>query len=66
MEYIEYASILILIETDLEELDNHLFMNGYNYGIDTKRNILFVSMEEVDYVEEILKDRGIVYDIHSV
>lgn len=37
-------------------------MNGYNFGIDKKRNLLFVFIDEFDYVEEILADRNIIYD----
>lgn len=60
-EFIEYVSILYHGETDIEELNNHLSMNGYDFGIDTKRNLLFVNIEEVDYVETILEDRNILY-----
>ena len=62
MELIEYVCILLHIGTDLEELENHLSMNGYNFGIDKKRNLLFVFIDEFDYVEEILADRNIIYD----
>jgi hypothetical protein len=43
----------------MEELETHLSRNGYDFGIDKKRNILFVQMDELDYVEEILADRDI-------
>ena len=61
MELIEYVCILLHIGTDLEELENHLSMNGYNFGIDKKRNLLFVLIDEFDYVEEILADRNIIH-----
>ena len=61
MEFIEYVCILLHVGTDLEELENHLSMNGYNFGIDKKRNLLFVFIDEFDYVEEILADRNIIY-----
>ena len=64
MELVEYAAVLIQIGTDLEdlnELENHLSMNGYNFGFDRNRNLLFVSMDEFDYVETILHDRRIVH-----
>ena len=62
MEFIEYVCILLHVGTDLEELENHLSMNGYNFGIDKKKNLLFVFIDEFDYVEEILADRNIIYD----
>lgn len=61
MEFIEYVCILLHVGTDLEELENHLSMNGYNFGIDKKRNLLFVFIDEFDYVEKILADRNIIY-----
>lgn len=60
-EFIEYVCILLHVGTDLEELENHLSMNGYNFGIDKSRNLLFVYVEEVDYVEAILNDRNIIH-----
>ena len=60
-EFIEYVCILLHVGTDLEELENHLSMNGYNFGIDKSRNLLFVYIEEVDYVETILNDRNIIH-----
>lgn len=62
-EFIEYANIIIIDNTaDLEELENHLSMNGYDFGIDKKRGLLFVNMEEINYVETILEDRDIEYE----
>ena len=61
MEFIEYVCILLHVGTDLEELENHLSMNGYNFGIDKKRNLLFVLIDAFDYVEEILADRNIIH-----
>lgn len=60
-EFIEYVCILLDIDTDVNELENHLSINGYDFGIDKKRNLLFVYIEEVDYVETILEDRNISY-----
>lgn len=60
-EFIEYANIIISADADIEELENHLYMNGYDFGIDKKRNLLFVNFEEVDYVETILEDRDIEF-----
>ena len=60
-EFVEYVFIVLHVGTDLEELENHLSMNGYNFGIDKSRNLLFVFIEEVDYVETILADRNIIH-----
>lgn len=63
-EIYEYARIYFLNnDFDLEELDNHLSMNGYDFGIDVKRMYLFVPIDELDYVEAILTDRNIDYDV---
>lgn len=62
-EFVEYVSIFLHDGTDMEELENHLSMNGYDFGIDKNRNLLFVFIDEVDYVETILEDRNIVYGI---
>ena len=62
-EFIEYANILIIdANADLQELENHLSMNGYDFGIDKKRGFLFVNMEEINYIETILEDRDIKYE----
>lgn len=63
MEFIEYACIFLSDCKDMEELENHLYVNGYDFGIDKRRNLLFVFFDEVDYVETILKDRDINYCI---
>ena len=62
-EFVEYVNIIILDATaDMEELENHLSMNGYDFGIDKKRDFLFVNIEEINYVETILEDRDIEYE----
>lgn len=61
-EIVEYARIYIR-NADLEELENYLSMNGYDFGIDKNRSLLFVSINEIDCVETILKDRDIIYGI---
>ncbi len=58
-EIVKYANILLKHDADMEELETHLSRNGYDFGIDKKRNILFVQIDELDYVEEILADRDI-------
>lgn len=60
-EYVEYVCIVLNKDTNLDRLENHLSANGYNVGIDKKQNLLFVFIEEVEYVETILQDRGIIY-----
>lgn len=62
-DFVEYALIHLSNSTDVEELENHLYVNGYDFGIDKRRNLLFVFFDEVDYVETILKDRDINYCI---
>ena len=63
-EFIEYANIIITdANADLQELENHLSMNGYDFGMDEKKRMLFVSIDELDYVETILTDRDIDYRI---
>lgn len=61
MEFIKYVCILLHVGTDLKELENHLSMNGYSFGIDKSRNLLFVPIDDFDYVEEILADRNIIH-----
>ena len=60
-EILEYACIILNVGTNLNEVENHLSMNGYSFGIDKSRNLLFVFIEEIDYVETILTDRNIIY-----
>lgn len=63
-EFIEYVGILLGVDTDFDELESHLSMNGYNFGIDKNRKLLFVFIEEVGYVETILEDRDVVYEVN--
>ena len=62
-EYVEYANIILYDDADLDELEIHLSMNGYDFGIDKDRKFLFVFIEEADYVETILSDRNIAYGV---
>ena len=62
-DFIEYASIFLHVGTDMEELESHLSMNGYDFGIDKRRHLLFVFIEELAYVETILEDRNIYYGV---
>lgn len=62
-EFVEYVNIIIIDpNADMEELEKHLSMNGYDFGIDKKRDSLFVNIEEINYVETILEDRNIKYE----
>lgn len=63
MEFVEYVCIFLHVGTDLEELENHLSMNRYDFGIDKSRNLLFVFIDQFDYVETILADRNIIHDV---
>ena len=60
-EFLEYVCIILNDDTNLNEVESHLSMNGYSFGIDKNRNLLFVLREEIDYIETILTDRNIVY-----
>lgn len=53
-----YNKITITVG-DVEELDNHLSMNGYNYG--RVGNDFYVLEDETDYVDTILSDWGYDY-----
>lgn len=64
-EFLEYACITFNAGTDLNEVENHLSMNGYNFGMDKSRNLLFVLIEEIDYIETILTDRDIIYFVKT-
>ena len=46
-------------DEQMEELNDHLSMNGYNFSMDGME--LFVHESENDYVETIMADRDIYY-----
>lgn len=62
-EFHVYVCLLLPENTNLEELENHLSMNGYDFGIDKNKNLLFVFVDELAYVATILSDRNIFCDI---
>jgi hypothetical protein len=64
-DFVEYVRIDINPGTDLTELEEHMSMNGYHFGIDKNRHLLFVYLDELDYVETILEDRYVVYDVNA-
>lgn len=47
----------------VQTIENHLSMNGYDFGIDKNKNLLFVFADELAYVATILSDRNIFCDI---
>lgn len=61
--FVEYVRINYNPTADILELENHLAMNGYNFGIDRHRCYLFVYIDELAYVETILTDRDIIYEV---
>ena len=60
MDFLEYVA-LRLLPCNTYELKNHLAMNGYRFILHENPLILFVFIEEVDYIMTILDDRGIRY-----
>lgn len=57
----EYKEIFLHTGADLEELENHLSMNNYNFMMNKSNNTLYVYVEELSYVKTILEDRDIIY-----
>lgn len=64
-EFVEYVCVMLYSNTNFDELEEHLFRNGYDYGIDRNRYRLFVFTEELSYVETILEDRNIGYEVRT-
>ena len=61
-EPIEYVCFTVNAKlNDLYHLDHLLYINGYNFGIDTCRRLLFVSVDDTSCVKTILKDNQIEY-----
>lgn len=54
---------LTVIKGDIDELCNHLDMNGYSF--ERINQNLYVYEEEIDYVATICKDHGISYWINE-
>lgn len=48
--------------TDMSDLTEHLAMNGYTFDTNGE-DIIFVYDEEIDYVETILDDWEIKYEV---
>lgn len=54
---------ITVISGDIEELCNHLDMNGYNF--ERINQNLYVDEEETDYVETIMADHDVDYLIND-
>lgn len=54
---------ITVISGDMEELCNHLDMNGYNF--ERINQNLYVDEEETDYVETIMADHDVDYLIND-
>lgn len=63
METIKYVRYDLIDGTDTEELISHLSMNGYTFGFDQSSNALFIWEEQTSYLETILSDRSIVFEV---
>ena len=49
-------------EDDCSEITEHLAMNGYTFDTNCEKTI-FIFDEEAFYLETILKEHGIKYDV---
>lgn len=52
---------------EIDELYNHLYMNGYHFYLSTEPGfeqimVLLISEDETGYIDTILKDRNISYE----
>lgn len=56
-----YIYKLVATKEQMEELNNHLKMNGYDFSINESN--ISVNEDEMDYVETIMEDRDISYSI---
>ena len=56
-----YIYELVATKEQMEELNNHLKMNGYDFSINELN--ISVNEDEMDYVETIMEDRDISYSI---
>lgn len=64
-EYIPYIMYRLAKGNDTDELTHHLSMNGYRFGFDPKSNALFIYEDETEYVETIMHDRKIKYEMDT-
>ena len=48
---------------DMDEMYEHLTMNGYIFEVNNEHDVLFVIEDQIQYVETILNDKGISYEI---
>ena len=65
-EPIKYVCFTVNMKlNDLYHLDHLLCINGYNFGIDIYRRLLFVSVNEISDVKKILEDNQIEYKVKA-
>jgi hypothetical protein len=62
MEGTIFYGLRLKDKSEMPDITEHLAMNGYTYDTNAD-DTLFVYSEEVDYVETILKDHGVEYEI---
>ena len=63
VEATKYVLVNLLRNFDIEEITLHLSANGYNFI--RHNDSLFIWDEEIAYLETILKDRGVDYEIDN-
>lgn len=57
----------LVAEEQIDELKNHLSMNGYDFSVSEEDGVeIAVHEEEMDYVETIMDDRDIDYRIVDI
>lgn len=61
-DYTVWYALRITGKEMMEEVTEHLSMNGYTFDTNGKDTI-FVFHEEIEYVETILNDRGASYEV---
>lgn len=59
-----YVYVCSATKEQMEELENHLSMNGYKFAI--SETILIAHEEEADYIETIMVDRDIDYILDDI
>lgn len=65
-EPIKYVCFTVNMKLiDLYHLDHLLYINGYNFGIDTCRRLLFVSVNEISDIKKIFEDNHVEYKVKA-
>jgi hypothetical protein len=57
------TAVKLIGNYDVLELQSHLSLNGYHFHINSKGTTILIFSEELDYLETILRDRNIDYEI---